>query len=628
MLGFALLAAGCHRNNLTSGYGVAWTTLTEEPGDFAAYMVTVDSVTLTGKLNGVISAVAIPEVVDFAKLRNISELWASASVPNDTYTQATITLDYTSAHVSVLVDGVPTKATVIDPATGAAATTISVIVTLDPANQLTILPTYASTDAQRFAIDFDLAASNIVNIGVSPPTVTIRPFFSVATSAADNKLIRIRGPLVNSSVNVGTYSVYIRPFTDEVNTAGSLSLFANANTIYTLDGTTYVGPAGITALSQTSAGTTMTAAFTTFQPTTSLTPPVVAGIFTPVYVVAGSSLEDFYTDGLEGDVIARSGNTLTLRGTTLVANAAEVVQFNDTPDANVIVGPGTIVTADDVSNASGLNYLSIGVGQHITARGIYTLVGSTVTLDSTGTSATNTGSVRLQPTAIWGPLVSTATGGLVVNLQAINEYPVGVYNFSGNGASAAQDSNPAAYLVNTGAIPLPAAIAAGDPLFIDGFVSPFGSAPPDFNAITVNAESSATAQLRITWSGAGTSVPFSAFNATGLTVDLSNPALASGQILVGGESIDINTVGASPQIVAVVPTANGASGLLPMFQPLFGFGSTTGGVQVFNNFATFQTQLSAAFAATTPGTALFMDARGTYDRVSNIFTAATVNVVL
>jgi len=34
-------------------------------------------------------------------------------------------------------------------------------------------------------------------------------------------------------------------------------------------------------------------------------------------VVAGATLEDYYTSGLEGDVIARSGNTLTVRGATL-----------------------------------------------------------------------------------------------------------------------------------------------------------------------------------------------------------------------------------------------------------------------------------------------------------------------
>ena len=106
---FGLVASGCHRNNLDSGFGVAWTTLTttDDVGLFTSYLVTVDSVVLVGKLNGAVSAIAVPETVDFAKLTNLSELWATASVPVDTYTQAIITLDYTNSQISVLVNGVP-----------------------------------------------------------------------------------------------------------------------------------------------------------------------------------------------------------------------------------------------------------------------------------------------------------------------------------------------------------------------------------------------------------------------------------------------------------------------------------------------------------------------------------------
>ena len=41
----------------------------------------------------------------------------------------------------------------------------------------------------------------------SPPTLTVKPYMSLATTASDSKLIRVRGPLINSSVNVGTYTV-------------------------------------------------------------------------------------------------------------------------------------------------------------------------------------------------------------------------------------------------------------------------------------------------------------------------------------------------------------------------------------------------------------------------------------
>src|SRR5216684_2617922 len=292
----AIFAAGCHHTNYTSGYGIAWVTLSDTPGDFTSYIVNVDSVSLTGTVTGGITPVQAVETVDFTKLDNISELWSAASVPNDTYTSASIVLDYTNANISVMVNGVPTKAKVVDT-TGAAVTTQTINVTFDPAHRLVIQPTYASSSAVRLAIDFNLAASNVVNMATSPPTVTIKPFMTAATSAPDTKPIRVRGPLINSSIGAGTYTVYVRPFFDEVDSLGTLSIFNDAKTVYTINGTTYVGAPGLTALSQTSAGTTMTAAYTTFQPTATLNTAVTAGEFKSTFVIAGSTLEDYYTQG-------------------------------------------------------------------------------------------------------------------------------------------------------------------------------------------------------------------------------------------------------------------------------------------------------------------------------------------
>ncbi len=53
---------------------------------------------------------------------------------------------------------------------------------------------------------------------------------------------------------MSTYTVYVRPFYDEANNIGSVSLFSQPNTIYTINGNTYVGPAGLAALSVLSAG--------------------------------------------------------------------------------------------------------------------------------------------------------------------------------------------------------------------------------------------------------------------------------------------------------------------------------------------------------------------------------------
>ncbi|MEO7208550.1 MAG: hypothetical protein ABI356_01100 [Steroidobacteraceae bacterium] len=627
---FGLIATGCHHNNFDSGFGVAWTTLTttDDSGQFSSYLVTIDSVVLVGKLNGAVSAVAVPETVDFTKLTNLSELWATASLPVDTYTSAIITMNYTSAQISVLVNGAPVRVNVKDPS-GVTPTTIAVSVSFDLNNGLLLQPTFATSNALRLAINYDMTASNKVDLTTSPPTLTVKPFMSIATTAADSKLIRVRGPLINSSVNTGTYTVVVRPFFDEVNSLGTDTIFNDANTVYTFGGVTYVGAPGLNALSQASAGSTETAAYTTFEPTPTTAPGINAGIFHSVYVVAGGTLEDFFTEGIEGDVIARSGNTLTLRGGLLTANAAQVIQYEN-QDSQVLIGPGTLVTGDGVSTLGPLNYNSVAVGQHITARGLYSVSSAGVTiLDSTGASATDTGSIRLQSTELFGSLASAASGSLQLNLQAIENYPASVFDFAGNGVSAAQDPLAASFVVDTGALTLPTA-APGDPLWIDGYLAPFGTAPPDFLATSVLAEPSVAATLAVVWTGSGTAAPFATLTATGLTIDLSNAAFGSGQLRIGAETLDITTLSATPSIVPAVAASAGNG--LPLFNPRFSVGpgaiseSSTGSITSYITFADFVTRLNTTFATPTPATQFV--ARGMYDRASNTLTASSIDIVL
>lgn len=617
----AFIAAGCHHNNLNSGYGIGWVTLSATPGNFTSYVVNVDSVTLTGKAYGVITAVSAVETVDFTKLKDISELWSAASIPNDTFTSATIVLDYTAANISVLVNGVPQKATVIDT-TGATVTTQTINITFDPQHQPIIQPTLSSSSAIRLAINFDLAASNVINLAASPAEVTIKPIMTIATAPPDTKQVRVRGPLINSSVGVGTYTVYVRPFFDESNSLGQLTLFNSANTLYQLDGVTYVGAPGITALSQTSAGTTMTAAYTNYEPTPTLNAAVTAGKFNPTYVVAGSTLEDFYTQGLEGDVIKRTGNTLILRGATLQLNDGTSSYIN-TPDAVLLVGPSTIVTAQDSTTMTNLNYNSISVGQHVIARGIYSLPASGVTtLDATGSSSTNTGSVRLETTELFGAVVSTGAGGVVLDLANIGYWPVSIYDFAGNGAAGV---TPTAYEINSGTLPLPSGTAAGSPLWVDGISAPFGSAPPDFLATSISAEPAVPARLQVSWTAA-TTTPFATLTATGLTIDLANTHLGSAVIEIGAETIQLKSLAASPNIVPQAPV--GAAGLPEVFLPSYAIGNlsaaNTTTITVFNSFAPFVTQIPKSLVA---APALQFVAMGVYNRSTNTFSAASIDVV-
>lgn len=657
--------AGCNNNNNISFYGVAWITVTDEPGDFASYVISIDAVNLTRDDGQVFTALATPEIIDFTQLSNIAELYGSATIPDGTYIAATIVLDYTVPVVSVLVNGAPQPATLTDLATGTTPTTYSVTVTFDPKNPLVITPTYASTSASRLAIDFNLAASSRVNLATNPATVVVNPYVTVGVQPADTKLIRIRGPLINSSTDVGTYTVYERPFYDEVNNLGSISIFNSPSTLITLNGTVYTGAPGLAALSQLSAGTTTAIAYTTFQPTTNPANNAAAGDFNAVYVIAGSTLEDYYTEGLGGMVIARNGNTLTLRGSTLFLNTADIFAFQFA-DTNVIVGPGTLVTADGNATLTGLNADSIAVGEQIEARGIYEIPASGITtLDATGTSSTNTGSVRLLQTELWGSLVSSAAGSVTMNLQSINDYPYTSFDFAGNGSSSANTPNPANFLVNTATLALPAGVVAGDPVWIEGTTTPFGTAPPNFTAFAVNGEASVQApivapaklpvlltqlpvpaSLQVQWDiPTGSTTPFTALSDSGFSINLSDAHFSSGVIRIGPESIALTSLPASPQIV---PTT------LPVtttFSPQYSVGNpsnttatvtivtaptatnvTSGtatyinNIDVFSSFPSFVTEVNAMLSSAAP--AVQFEARGVYDRSTNTFTATSINVVL
>ena len=115
---------------------------------------------------------------------------------------------------------------------------------------------------------------------------------------------------------------------------------------------------------------------------------------------------------LSGDVIARTGNTLTLLGSTLFLNTANTFLLLQ----HVAARSGAAGSRDhrdrgrqfDADRAQ-LRTPSPSASTS-SARGIYSRrrTASPVILDSTGTSSTNTGSVRLQSTEFWGSLVSSS----------------------------------------------------------------------------------------------------------------------------------------------------------------------------------------------------------------------------
>ncbi len=189
---------------------------------------------------------------------------------------------------------------------------------------------------------------------------------------------------------------------------------------------------------------------------------------------------------------------LTLRGATLILTTANTFYY-ETADCKVLLGPDTIVTADDNPLLTNLRASSVAVGDRIVARGLYQATGAPaatgacgdayfgepVELNSTGTSATNTGSVRLQQSEAFGTLVSAAPGNVVMDLASIDYWPAAVYDFTGNGTPTPV---PTAFSVNTEGLTLPAGTVPGDLVYANGYASALGQAPPDYLAFALNNE--------------------------------------------------------------------------------------------------------------------------------------------
>jgi hypothetical protein len=176
-----------------------------------------------------------------------------------------------------------------------------------------------------------------------------------------------------------------------------------------------------------------------------------------------------------------------------------------------------------------------------------------------------------------------------------------------------------------------APFTVGSSLMGIGFVAPFGSAPPDFNTVTLATGSQGDiddnddgddnrgkgAQMDIDWGSSGTTAPFKTLDATHLDLDVSNAAIGSHhRIQVDPEDIDITALATDPSIVS-------ATSSMTQFAITGQHGRATDN---FSSFTDFEAALAKDLNGTT--TALRLTADGQYDAASNTFTARRITILL
>ncbi len=565
--------------------------LTDADGDFLAYSVDVVKLTLT-RADGVeVEVLPTRTRIDFAQYVNLSEFVTAATLPNGKYVSGAITLDYSSADIQVEKNGVPETAQIVD-ASGHALTQTTLAIKLDNARGLRV----ARGVPAMLQLDFNLAASHQVDVTTSPITVTTEPFILASVDPKDSRDFRVRGPLISVNTAESFYRMALRPAFNHDGRHGGMNVHVTNDTRYDINGNSFNGAAGLTELAAQTTGTA-TVAFGTFTRENHR--------FTAQEVYAGSSVPGGTLDALQGVVTARNDNTLTVRGGTL-ERASGTFSFRET--VTVTIGDQTKVHKPR-AHAQG-NIGDISVGQRVTVLG-------TLTRDPTDPAGVATvdataGFVVLRLSEVDGVVLTQSDAQLNLDLQHIAGRRIDLFNFAGTGSDNANDANPDDYEV---ALPdsFDHQYNIGAPVRVLGYPAPFGSAPADFNAISVADFEEARAAIIVGYGDNGTNAPFSSSSDAQLVIDLSNPDLGHLHHLIRGAiSTDLSTLPASP---VMVPAEHFVIGM-----------RTASSVFMYTSLNAFNTDLAAQLSAGKK--VMGISAGGGFDADDNQFKFGMLAVVV
>jgi hypothetical protein len=549
---FVLVACGGGggSSSADAGSGEVVIGLTDAEGDFAAYTVDVTSITLIRANGAVVEALPNATRVNFAQYVELTEFISSVTVPSGIYTGARLRLDYTNADVRVEVGGAAVPAIVRD-ANGQTISTLDLTVQFDSGRALLVAPGVPA----HLTLDFNLKLSNQVDTSGATPVVTVAPFLVADVNPEAPKIHRVRGPLQSVNVAASSFQVILRPFNVLTGNFGRLTVATDTNTTFEIDGDDFQGQAGLTQLAAKPFDTATVAIGDLDVP---------GRRFVAREVYAGSSVPFGVSDVVSGNVVARSGNTLTVRGATLV-RADGTMMFGD--NVTVQLSSATLVKKQATLSV-GLTKDAISVGQRVDVFG--TLDVGTMTLDATG------GLARMLFTTLTGTVNNAVSGEVQMALQTIDGRHISLYSFGGTGTPG-NDADPANYEVSTASLSL-AGISTGTPVHVRGFVRPYGQAPNDFDAISVINVAALPALLLTDWQPA-TATPFTSASASAIVLNLTGTG-AVHHVLRGWVVTDLG--GTSPR---VEPRTGGVN--------LFAIGYR-GTVQVYTRFDLYEQALQVS----------------------------------
>lgn len=451
-------------------------SITDAEEDFLSYEIKLDAIILN-RLDGTqVSVLPLSTDIDFVQYQELSELFAVFSVPKGIYSSITLSLDYSQADIVIQDEnGAQYQAQAVN-ADGDTLSQLEVELKLNDDQPIRITPRKTA----QLTLDLDLAASNTIE-SFEPAIVTVEPFMIGTTELDAGREHRVRGLLKSIAASEQSISLTVRPMRLKQGQFGEFTFQVNDATNYEIDGVEYLGMDGLKVMSSLSAGSPLVA-FGKANKDVDIR-------YLASQVHAGSSVAWADSDVLKGIITQRSGNIITLEGAVLEL-AGQAAHFRQTIE--MMVSEDSTVTGYRLGDA-GIGNLSIG--QQVLALGDFNA-------DSDAFNAED-GTIRMKLNRIVGEV--TQTSPLQIDVSHINKRPVAIFDFSGTGSSAVDDAQADSYQISTGALDL-TAIDTAEWLQVRGYPTAFGSAPMDFDALSlINPDFSAhPAKLHARWADEST----------------------------------------------------------------------------------------------------------------------------
>lgn len=446
--------------------------ITDAEEDFLTYQIELDAITLNHLDGSTVSILPLSSEIDFVQYQELSELFAVLSVPKGTYSSITLSLDYSDADIVIQNEaGQSYQASAVN-ALGEALAEVDVELKFND-NELIHI---SARKAAQLTLDLDLAASNTIE-SFEPAVVIVEPFMIGTTELDADREHRVRGLLKSVSETEQNITLNIRPMRLKQGEFGSFSFDVNSDTRFEVNGIELTWDAGLSAMAELSADT-----------------PVIAfgqadkesgQAYLATQVHAGNSVPWADSDVLKGVITQRTGNSITIEGAVLeLENQAG--HFRQTIE--MAVSENSTVTGYRLGDADISN---LSIGQSVLALGDFDAESNIFDAQDSN--------IRMKLNQIVGQIEQTSP--LQLDLSHINKRPVEVFDFSGTGNSETDNANPESYEITTSDLDL-STLETEEWLQVRGYPSVFGSAPADFDALSIiNPDfSSHAAKLHARWS--------------------------------------------------------------------------------------------------------------------------------